>query len=53
MLYAFFPSAYSIGRTVITIPGAERFGASRSVCLICVILLTRRIACVSLHAGTL
>ena len=27
MLYALFPSAHSIGLTVITIPGAERFGA--------------------------
>ena len=38
---------------VITIPGAERFGAYRSVCLSCVMLLTGRLACVSLHAGTL
>ena len=53
MLYSLYPSAHSIGLTVIAIPGAERFGASRNVCLICVILLTGRIACVSLHAGTL
>ena len=53
MLYSLFPSAHSIGLTVITIPGAEQFGANRSACLICVILLTRRLACVSFHAGTL
>lgn len=47
MLYSLFPSAHSIGLTVITIPGAEQFGANRSVCLICVILLTRPLACVS------
>lgn len=53
MLYALFPSAHSISLTVIAIPGAERFGASGSVCLICVILLAGWPACVSLHAGTL
>ena len=53
MLYSLFPSAHSIGLTVIAIPGAEQFGAYRSVCLICVMLLAGRLACVSLHAGTL
>ena len=53
MLYSLFPSAHSIGLTVIAIPGAERFGAYRSVCLSCVMLLAGRLACVSLHAGTL
>ena len=53
MLYAFLPSAHSIGLTVIAIPGAERFGTYRIVCLSCVMLLTGRLACVSLHAETL
>ena len=53
MLYSLFPSAHSIGLTVIAIPGTERLGASGNVCLICVILLTGRLACVSLNAGTL
>ena len=53
MLYTLFLSAHSIGLTVIASPGAEWFGTYRIVCLICVMLLAGRLACVSLHAGTL
>lgn len=53
MLYSPGPSAHSICLSANTIPGAERFGAFENINLICVMILTGRLACVLHHAGTL